>query len=143
LRGAGGPDVRAEFALALARLTGSEHHYIQMQRGVASDPGTTFSQEVTSAREALARAGAMASEVDQALEQSALAFAQDDLSGGAESLHGAFGLIPLSLFEGPSAAVLRACSAQIGALGSERSEYLVLALLALDSLALAGDSRAG
>ncbi len=36
-----------ELALALTRLHGDEHYYIQLERQVQEDPGTTMSQAIT------------------------------------------------------------------------------------------------
>ena len=132
LRAASSIDVRRELAFALARLVGDEHHFIQVQRKAESDPGTVFSQEVTALKGKLVKAHQSSAEMEQTLDQSALAFARDDLSVGAGLLRDALRLLPEDLLEGPCATVIRECVAQMDAFGAARTEYLLLAFQAFD-----------
>jgi len=128
----GSRDARTEFSLALARLLGEEHHFIQLQRRAASDPGTTLSQEVTELRGKLLKAGQCPPEMERALGAAAETFAQGDLAKGVELLREALQLLPAGYPAGIGETVLRECTTQMGKFGLERLEYVLLALHALD-----------
>jgi MFS family permease/HEAT repeat protein len=133
LRTARGQDVRMEFALALARLVGAEHSFIQLLRNVEADPGTSLSQEVTRLEGRLHRAHQTSDEMEAALEAAAVALAQEAVEEGIALLQGALAMLPLEPLGGASALVVQDCVAQMGAFGAGRLEYVVLALHALES----------
>jgi HEAT repeat protein len=135
LRGSDTPDARREFALAIARLVGEEHHFIQLQRRAQTEPGTAFSQEVTALRERLAKgeqAKEGGGELDAALEAAAEALAREDLELGLALLAGALRLATKDALVGPCRTVVGECAGQIEAQGSGRIEYAVLALHAAE-----------
>ncbi len=132
LRQATNHDERVEYALALARLVGDEHHYIQFQRRVESEPGTTLSQATTSLKGKLAKVRHMDPELETALESAADALAREDLAGGIERLSVALRLLPQELLTDAGIAVLHECVRQMEQGGAERLEYSVLVLHALD-----------
>jgi HEAT repeat protein len=125
---AGGADARSEFALALARLTGDEHSYIQLQRRAASEPGTALSQAVTTLKGRLARSPYSRAEIEQALEAAADVLARDDLREGTGLLAGALQDLPAGEFSAPCGQVLQECAARLEESGPARLEYLLLAL---------------
>ena len=128
LRTARRADARTEFALALARLTGDEHSFIQLQRRVESDPGTALSQAVSALKGKLARSPHTSAEIEGALDAAADAFARGDLPGGTGLLAEALRRLPADDMAAPCSGLLRKCVARLEAFGPERSEYLLLAL---------------
>jgi hypothetical protein len=136
-------DARREFALAIARLVGEEHHFIQLQRGAETEPGTVFSQETTALKERLAKVapdrGEGMREVAGALDAAAEVLAREDLERGVALLAGALGQLAgaLPVEEGqepelPCRRVVQECVTQMERLGPGRIEYVVLALHAAE-----------
>jgi hypothetical protein len=131
-------DARREFALALARLAGEEHRFVQLLRRAESEPGTTFSQEATALRARLVKARPGAEDAAQALDAAAEVLAREDLDGGLALLAGALRLVMGDGTAGPCRAVVQECADEMERLGAERIEYAVLALHAVEC-ALPGD----
>jgi hypothetical protein len=125
-------DARTEFTLALARLVGEEHHFIQLQRRVGSDPGTALSQAVTAIKGKLAKSLQSSTEIEEGLDSAAQALAEDDLPQGVDLLCAALQLLPTEHLVGACGAVIRECVDQMGGYGSQRIEYVLLALHAFD-----------
>jgi HEAT repeat protein len=132
LQSARSEDVRMEFALAVARLVGEEHNFIQLRRRVEVEPGTALSQEVTRLRGRLSRAHLASLEMEGALDAAAQVLAQEALEEGLELLGSALEMLPLEQSGGTCQLVLQDCVAQMGVLGAERLEYVVLALHGLE-----------
>jgi hypothetical protein len=132
LQSADSEDVRMEFALALARLVGEEHGFIQLQRKVETEPGTALSQEVTRLKGKLSRAHQTSKEMEEALDAAAEALAQEAVEEGVGLLCGALEMLPLEQPSGTCGMVVRDCVEQMGKFGAGRLEYVVLALHALE-----------
>jgi hypothetical protein len=136
LRSARGRDVRTEFALALARLVGEEHHFIQLLRRVGTEPGTALSQEVTRLKGFLIRSHQSSVEIEEALDAAAEALAKEALEEGVGLLGSALEMLLLERgnhWAGSQCVlVIQDCVAQIGRLGADRLEYVVLALHGLE-----------
>jgi hypothetical protein len=132
LRGADTVDARKELTLAVARLVGEEHHFIQMQRKAASEPGTTFSQAVTALRNKLAKIQINDPQLMMVLDDAAEALAQDDLPRGVDLLCGALQMLPTDCLAETSGIVVRECVRQMEQFGSKRIEYVILGLHATD-----------
>ncbi len=128
LRAAHRADARSEFALALARLTGDEHSYIQLQRRAESEPGTALSQATTTLRGRLARSPYSRAEVERTLDTAADVLARDHLVEGIRLLADALQRLPADEFATPCGSVMRECATHLEELGLERPEYLLLAL---------------
>jgi HEAT repeat protein/Na+/melibiose symporter-like transporter len=128
LRAADSKDARIEFALALARLTGEEHSYIQLLRRAESEPGTALSQAVTTLKARLARSAYSQAEIEQALDTAADLLAHDDLRPGIGLLADALQRLPAESFLAPCGQVLHECAARVEEFGPARLEYLLLAL---------------
>jgi MFS family permease/HEAT repeat protein len=127
------PIDRVELALALARLTGEEHPFIQLQRRIASEPGTALSQAVTTLKDRLSKAHMTTPETAKVLDRAAEALAEDDLAQGIGLLAGELDALPPGVLGKPRASVLRACIDHMTHFGSERLEYVQLALHTVDS----------
>jgi HEAT repeat protein/MFS family permease len=125
-------DARTEFTLALARLVGEEHHFIQLQRKVGSDPGTTLSQAVTGLKGRLVKAQQSNAKIEEGLDSAAQALAEDDLPRGVELFCAALQSLPEECLVGTCGAVIRECIDQMAEFGSRRLEYVLLALHGFD-----------
>ncbi len=128
-------DARMEFALALARLVGQEHRFVQLQRRVGSEPGTALSQETSALRVKLIRGRRAAPELLDALDEAAQVLAREDLEQGLALLAAALRLAAGDDLALPCQIVVRACTAEMERLGPERLEYAVLALHAAECAA--------
>jgi MFS family permease/HEAT repeat protein len=120
-------DTRSEFTLALSRLVGDEHDFIQLQRRAGAQPGTALSQAVTALKGELPKSMPMA-QVAETLDQAAEALAQEDLAQGVALLHEALGHLPADLLTAPYGLVARECISRMEQLGPQRIEYVLLAL---------------
>ncbi|HSJ57448.1 MAG TPA: MFS transporter [Anaerolineae bacterium] len=132
LHHARGEDARVEFTLALARLVGQEHGFVQLQRRVTTEPGTALSQAVTALQGRLARSPAGDADIREQLDQAALTFAQEDVPGGTELLCEAVARLPVDRLEGTCGAIVRECIARLGQYGAQRIEYVLLLLNAFE-----------
>ena len=132
LRGSDTLDARREFALAIARLVGEEHHFIQLQRRAETEPGTALSQEVTALKARLVKAQPGAEDAAQALDAAAEALAREELEEGLALLAGALRLATAGAPAGPCRTVVGECAGQIEEQGPDRVEYAVLALHAAE-----------
>jgi MFS family permease len=128
LRASSTGDARMEFTLAVARLVGEEHRFIQLQRRAESEPGTTFSRAVTALKGQLTRSQQSNPELEKRLDRAAEVLAHDDLPGGVELLRSALLALPAERLVGPCGTVVQECMRQMDALGAQRVEYVVLAL---------------
>jgi len=118
--------IRRELSLALARVVGNEGYFINLQRHTRDDPGTALAQTVTALRRNVNRRHQQ--ERAAALESCADALAHDDLNEGAARLVRVIDLVLNDAISPTSRKILRACADQLGQHGSERPEYLLLAL---------------
>ena len=140
-------DTRMELALALARIIGNEHRFVQLWRQMRAEPGTAASRVIASLKRRLRRwAGHRPGDPGalSAIDRCAEAFARGDLERGA-GLMASF--IPLLLESGPSAGsragpstgsragpvgtsatILQECARRLDQFGAGRSEYVLLAL---------------
>ena len=125
-------DARIEFTLALARLVGEEHSFIQLQRRVEADPGTALSQATSALKARLARSPHSQAAVEAGLDQAAEALAQEDLARGLGLLAGALQALPSDQIHGPCGLVVSESAGHLVRAGAQRLEYALLALHALD-----------
>jgi hypothetical protein len=132
-------DARMEFSLALARLAGEEHRFVQLLRRAESEPGTAFSQEATALRARLVKARSRVEDAAQALDAAAEALAREDLVGGLALLAGALRIAIGDEPASPCRAVVEECAYQMECMGAERIEYAVLGLHAVECAAPGDD----
>jgi HEAT repeat protein len=132
LREAHSDDERREYTLALARLSGEEHPFIQLQRRVDSEPGTALSQAVTTLKGRLARSPESDPEIEGWLDVAADLLAHEDLRQGLGQLTGTLKMLPANRLIGPCGSVLQECIARLEEFGTDRMEYVLLALHALE-----------
>jgi len=132
LRESSSQDGRLELALALARLVGEEHDFIQLQRRVESEPGTTLSQQVTALRGKLSKSDQSRAEMQEALDAAAETLAQQDLAQGVDLLRHGLQLLLEDLSARPCHTVVQECVSRLQEYGTQRLEYAVLALHAAE-----------
>jgi hypothetical protein len=118
---------RMELSLALARLMGDEHHFIQLLRAARSDPGTTAARTLTSFRRKLERSVHPENEALPLLTAAIDAFARNDLAGGIHPLAEAATRLSDTVRE-PGPLLLEECARRLAEVGPGRTEYLLLTL---------------
>jgi hypothetical protein len=128
LAAATNPGARLELALALARLAGDEHHFIQLVRAARQDLGTAAARTLDAVRKKLVKTSEEGKECEAALLASSAAFAHNQIELGVQQLCEALGRLPLQPYSQTSALILQSCAAQLAVTGVERTEYLLLAL---------------
>ncbi|MBN1886365.1 MAG: MFS transporter [Thermoflexales bacterium] len=117
-----------ELALALARIAGDEHHFIQLVRRVRAEPGTAAAQALIEIKKRLGAEVAADGELAAAMDGSAEALAREDLAAGVPLLSELLGRL---LAQDPPpryAPILGECALRLKEAGTHRMEYVVLAL---------------
>jgi HEAT repeat protein/MFS family permease len=123
-----GQDVRMEVALALARIVGDEHYFIQLLRQVRGETGTALSQAVTTLKKRWDEYQIDTEEDLWAkLDTCAETLAREDLCGVA-LIGDVIRCLPLDDLDRARATILQACAGQLDEIGIERIEYVILAL---------------
>ena len=124
----GDESARMELALAVARLLGDEHRFVQSLRQAQMDPGTAVAQALSSPGAQLGERPAAA------LAEAADAFAHDELDRGISLLLDLFRMLDRPDPESLNSLVLDHCVTNLRQHGIQRIEYLVLALQAFEGL---------
>lgn len=124
----GNHGARLELALALARLVGDEHHYIQLVRAAHRDLGTATAQSLVAVRRKCERIPDAGGEMGALMTGAADAAARNDLSQGVTALLAAIDCLPPHAYPEPAQLILAECVIRLGEYGAERVEYLLLTL---------------
>jgi hypothetical protein len=124
-------DGRLELALALARLIGNEHHFIHLWRGMRTEAGTVASQAMTTAKRRIGHAVDDPALLDS-MEDCAEMLARNELDRGAGAISAVIARLPTHDAGNAVALVLDECAVRLEEFGAGRSEYLLLALHAMD-----------
>jgi len=119
---------RLELALALSRLHGDEHYYIQLERQVQEDPGTTMSQAISAFKKQMGNDLEKNGELAQLMDECALVLSRGDVAGGAELLGEIVEKLPEDDFDETGNAILRDCGINLKEFKDEHIEYILLAL---------------
>lgn len=119
---------RMELALALARMAGEEHHFINLARQIQADIGTVLSQEVTGLKRRLPGDDPTQEALRRQMDACAGAFSRNEMSGGIDQLCQLMQQMPESLLDPAQRTILDHCGQQIARYGLERQEYILLAL---------------
>jgi MFS family permease len=122
---------RSELSLALARIVGDEHPYIQMLRQCEEDAATTTSQAVTALKRAVGEIEEDSDEILAVMDECADALARDDMERGVELLSTIIRMLPKFEYDKPVTEILEDCADCIELFGTERMEYAMLALHAM------------
>jgi MFS family permease len=123
---------RLELALALARLVGDEHAFIQLVRGARSDLGTTAARTLTTYKRKAERSGMADAETSALLAAATDAFARNELGQATSALTDALQRLPGHAVSATSQVVLAECVTRLAEFGAERREYLLLAFHTLN-----------
>jgi HEAT repeat protein/Na+/melibiose symporter-like transporter len=132
LRASESRDAQMEVALALARIVGDEHGFIQLLRQVRGEAGTAASQAITALKKKLSDYQ-VDGEVDllATLDHCAETLAQHDVERGAALIGSIIRLLPVEELSDACAKTLQDCAGRLEEFGAERLDYVILALHAL------------
>ena len=122
------PGARPEVALALARIVGDEHHFIQLMRGARGDIGTVTSQAVTGFKNAIGELEIESCDAKALVDECADAFGRQELERGVPLLCDLIRCLPMEEFGATYEKILQDCAARLDEHAAERREYLLLAL---------------
>jgi hypothetical protein len=125
-------DTRMELAFALALIGGKEHAVIQLHRRTKIDLGTAISQSMLSIRKKSRGFQAQGIELLKHLDESAEAFAHQDLDYGFKNLLTFLRLIPLDQLGTDCKLILQAYMPGLDEFGLNRMEYILLMLHVLN-----------
>lgn len=127
------PQSRREMGLSLARLLDSESKYIELNRKLDQDPGTTLAQEMDALRNILIKRTmenpTVLSNIVQARDQ----FALGKLETGFAHLADTMDLLLPEQTEDYCKQILHECSFRVREFGRDRLEYLILSVISLAS----------
>lgn len=132
LANTGNDKARLELALALARLVGHEHSYIQLVRGGREDLGTTVAQALTNFKRKWERTAKPTGE-SEILMECINAFARHNRAEGITQLIGVLRILPREHFHDTSQQILSACTDALELYGEQHLEYLYLVLHVLQT----------
>lgn len=123
--------LRSEVALAIVRITGSEHHFVRLWRATRSDFGTGMAEAVTMLRRHIGKVLPMRSEIIEILDVAEQAMGAQDISAGATALVSLIRQLPLERLESNQRTVLQACLRWLAGAGQDRRDCLLLAINSL------------
>ncbi|MBN1977832.1 MAG: MFS transporter [Anaerolineae bacterium] len=122
-------DAQMEVALALARIVGDEHGFIQLLRQIRGEAGTAMSQNVTALKKKLGECRIDGeADLPAMLSRCAETLAQQDMEQGAALLGSIARLLPTEDLSDACAEILQDCAGRLAEFGAERLEYVILAL---------------
>jgi HEAT repeat protein len=122
------PTLRAELALALARLVGDEQLFVRLLRRLRQDCTTSAAQIVLSLRRELPGGTGRDVAVRSAISDCALAFGSAKMDQAAQLLSALCDRLPLGSAEELDAQVVALCRNVLGECGAARLEYISLLL---------------
>jgi HEAT repeat protein len=119
---------RSELSLALARILGDEHPYIQMLRHCQEDAPTTTAQAVTALKSTASEMEDDNAELLETMDACAEALAHDEMERGIELLCDVVRMLPMSNNQDAIGQILEDCADCMELFSTERMEYVMLAL---------------
>ncbi|MFW6082988.1 MAG: HEAT repeat domain-containing protein, partial [Chloroflexota bacterium] len=125
---------RMELALALARLVGEEHRFIQLFRHESGELGPVATQVMVALRERVEQAEPP--DVDELLHAIAgchSALESEALPRACESVRLLTQLLPVGRYDATAETILNHCAHRLAEFGPDRIEYLFLALNVIDT----------
>jgi hypothetical protein len=131
------PKARLELTLALARLVGDEHPFIQLVRTTRNDLGTGIAQALTAIKKKVDRAARQGGETPLPLDECITAFARNQLTEGITTLVTILTALPEERFAATSRQILVECAQRLAEFTETHAEeshveYLLLTLYVLD-----------
>jgi HEAT repeat protein len=124
---------RMELALSLARIVGDERNFIRLLRSVRADAGTALSQGISAFRRKLGR-NVDDDKLCELIDDCADQLAHENLESGEKLVGSVIRRLPNEKFSESGAEILAECAKCLDEFGSQRTEYVILALhiLAVD-----------
>jgi hypothetical protein len=119
---------RMELALALARLVGQEHHFVQLWRYKRSEIGTATTQIVITLKKRMSELHLDSEGLVTVMNDCAEALTRENLERGVTLTGHVIRLLPLEEFDEICTMILQDCAERIDEFGTKRIEYLFLAL---------------
>ena len=119
---------QGELALALARMVGDEHYFVQLLRRVRAEAGTATSQAVSALKKRMDEAQMDGDELMEAMDDCAGALARGELADGTALMSQVIGLLPVEGVDESCAMILRECAERLEEFRAGRIEYVLLAL---------------
>jgi HEAT repeat protein len=127
---------RMELALAVARIVGHEHYFIQLLRQARGEMGTITSQAISALKRKLDKVLVNNGQVDAVLDECADTLAREELEEGLALMSRLLRLLPEVLpeanFSRSSQEIIAECAARTEEFGASRIEYVLLALHTLN-----------
>lgn len=126
-------DTRMEIALALSRLIGEKHSFINLLHQARIEPGTTLSQAITPWVKKFRNSKEIGEQVQTRVMHCREGFANNDLDVAARELGNMVRLLPSSRLDDAQAYILQECVLRLDDVGATRLEYILLALKTVKS----------
>jgi MFS family permease len=123
---------RKELALALARMSGNEHRFIELLRQPRSEIGTAMAQAIAALKKRMVEFEIDDCDLLEGLDRCADALARDDLQRGIVALGQAIRCVPGDALSGNTTRILQACASGMEEFGPRRIEYPFLAVHTLE-----------
>ncbi len=128
---------QAELGLAVGRMVGDEHAYIQLRKQARVDLGTAVAQELLSLAKKLPKNEA---ETETALlDECAAKWSLNELNEGIELLCSLIDELPEERYSEVQLTVLQNCQTQMQKFGISRLEYIFLTLLVLQTAVVSNE----
>ena len=121
-------DSQMELTLALARIVGDEHHFIQLLRQARAETGTATSQAITLLKKKVGKLQIDNDDLLAVIDDCAEALAREDLERGAALISRVIRLLPTEEFDESGTTILQDCAQRLDEFGARRIEYVLLAL---------------
>jgi MFS family permease len=131
LAGAHDEATRMELALALARILGREHTFIQLWRSLRTSSGTVAAQTVIALKKQLTKADPHP-EMASLLGRCADALARNDFATAEGLLKPISDQLACESRADPAALIIRTSARKLATAGAGRRDYLLLALVGLE-----------
>lgn len=131
------PKARLELSLALARLVGDEHRFIQLVRASRADLGTATAQALATLKKKFDKAAKQKGETALPLDGCVTAFAHNRVPEGIVALLEIMPSIPIYHFDTTSQTILQECTQRLSEFHEAQSEeahveYILLTLHVLN-----------
>jgi hypothetical protein len=131
LRQTPGEAQRGEIGLALARIAGDEHYYMQHWRLLRAKPNTATAQAILALQKKARRL--KLDSLASLAEKCAESFAEGDTHQGTVLLREMIGQLPPAALDKSLARILQECACNLADFGDSRLEFVLLSLHTLNN----------
>ena len=119
---------RLELGLALARIIGQEHKYIQSVREIKGDMGTATARAIAEFKKQTDHAHVVSDELDQVIKACVTSLSHNQLDLGIGHLTQIISLLPMKRFSKAGNQILQSSVKQLEVNGPKRIEAIILLL---------------